>query len=167
METSGFQPTWWKPRNLLLLLGCLLISHGAGVIGLITSPTPGSWYRSLTNPAGTPPGYVFGLVWPVLYTLIGISLFIYILRSSSANLKYGLYAFTVQWLLNTLWTPLFFGLHKPVWALFDIILLLGAILVTGKIFYRESRWAGLLLVPYFIWSLYACYLNVGFVLLNA
>lgn len=152
--------------NLMRLGACLLLAHAAGAIGLLISAAPGEWYRSLNKPPGTPPGFVFGIVWPILYTLIGIALFLFLRKSSDAYLWYGLSVFMVQWILNTLWTPLFFGWNQPILALIDIVVLIVAIAWTWKIFQHESKWAGLLLLPYFLWSVYATYLNTGFIVLN-
>ena len=167
MSSSSGPSNWWSPSNTLLLGLCLLVSHAAGGIGLLVSPAPGEWYRSLVQPPGTPPGYVFGLVWPVLYTLIGIALFVFLREASGELRRAGLKAFGTQWFLNALWTPLFFGWQKPVWAVVDLIALLVALGWTVRRFRQASRWAGYLLVPYFLWSLYATYLNAGFVVLNA
>lgn len=166
MSETSRQRAWWHPLSLLILTGCLLFSHAAGGIGMLVSSTPGSWYNSLNKPLGTPPGVVFGIVWAILYSLIGLALFIFIRNAHTDHLSKGLFLFAVQWGLNAFWTPLFFGLQRPVWALLDLAVLLLAIFLTLKIFVCESRWAGLLLVPYLAWSLYATYLNVSFVFLN-
>jgi tryptophan-rich sensory protein len=166
MKFSLGEKRWWNPTNLAILGICLLVSHAAGGIGLIFSSSPGNWYASLTQPPGTPPGYVFGIVWPILYTLIGVALFLFIRSASEDVFLTGLSAFGIQWVLNTLWTPLFFGWNQSGLALIDLIALLLAIIWTWSIFRHESRWAGLLLIPYFFWCIYATYLNVGFYLLN-
>lgn len=166
MSNSSQDRKWWHPVNTLRLGFCLLVAHAAGGIGLLVSSTPGKWYRSLNHPTGTPPGYVFGIVWPILYTLIGIALFLFFQKASGDIFWSGLTVFAIQWLLNTLWTPLFFGWQQPVLALMDLVALLVAIVWTMRLFLQAEKWAGFLLLPYFLWSLYATYLNTGFVILN-
>jgi benzodiazapine receptor len=166
MMVSFGQEKWWSPRSTLRLGVCLLVAHAAGGVGLLVSSAPGEWYRSLTPPPGTPPGFVFGIVWPILYTLIGIALFLFLRRTSGDLLRTGLMVFALQWFLNALWTPLFFGLQQPVWALVDLLVLLVALGWTIQLFRQASTRAGYLLLPYFFWSLYAAYLNTGFVFLN-
>lgn len=67
--------------------------------------------------------------------------------------------FILQWALNALWTPLFFGLHKPAWALVEIVILLAALLATWRAFWRVDRPAGLMLAPYAAWVAFATALN--------
>ena len=81
------------------------------------------------------------------------------LHGGWARQKKALGPFLLQWALNALWTPLFFGLHQPGWALAEILVLLTAILATIRVFWRVDRPAGLLLLPYAAWVAFATVLN--------
>ncbi|MFB6356998.1 MAG: TspO/MBR family protein [bacterium] len=166
IPTEFQEKPWWHPYSLITAVLCIVFAQGAGFVGLLATSAPGSWYRSLVHPPGTPPGYVFGIVWPVLYLLIGMALYIFLRNAQREQLTYGLTVFALQWLTNAIWTPLFFGLHLTTVALVDLVILLGLILLNWKIFDRASRGSGILLMPYFAWCLYATYLNLGYVWLN-
>lgn len=124
------------------------------------------WYQTLSRPPFTPPDEIFGLAWGLLYILFGISAFLVFKNLSEKPAQQALLPFWTQLTLNACWTMLFFGLHLPGTSL----LLLAAMLVQGiwlaRAFWRASRAAGLLLLPYGLWLAYAAYLNAGFWLLN-
>ena len=125
------------------------------------------WYGTLTRPMFNPPSWAFGIVWPILYVLMGIAAGIMWnnpigLKSLHTELK----LFLFQLILNGLWMPLFFGLQRIDLALIEIILLWAMILVTTIVFYGHSKPAGVLLIPYLLWVSFAVYLNAGYWLLN-
>mgnify|MGYP003339417080 CR=1 FL=1 len=129
------------------------------------------WYTTLSKSSLTPPDWIFGPVWALLYFLMGVSVFLVARArtwSSGHNrLRWiALLIFGVQLGLNILWSVLFFGLQEPAWALVDIILLLGGILATMGAFWRFSRLATWLLLPYLLWVSFATYLNIAIVVLN-
>ena len=113
-----------------------------------------------------PPPIVFGIVWPLLYLMMAISLAFYFRNGITKADRLGIVFFVLQLILNLSWTPVFFGWHKLLWALVIILLLIFIVLVTGILFYKKSKTAGLLLVPYFLWLLFAVYLNFEVVRLN-
>lgn len=156
----------WSLSYVGLLLGCVLISFIPGAIGsLFSTDTP--WYRSLTLPAWQPPGWVFGVVWPILYLLIGIALFAILRNVQSDRRESILSAFVVQWVLNAAWSAVFFGLQMPVVVLFIIVVMVGLV---GFLVFKsrfEAPLASFLLVPYLLWLIYATSLNLGVVVLNA
>ncbi len=119
----------------------------------------GEWYRSLDKPTWQPPGWVFGPVWTALYVMLGVAAWRVWRRGGLREQRVALGVFGVQWVLNGLWTPLFFGLQRPGLALVDIALLWAAALVTAVLFWRADRVAGGLLVPYMLWLSYATALN--------
>lgn len=153
--------------RFLQLIGCIALSFLAGAIGsLATISNIPTWYAALDKPPFLPPNEVFGPVWSVLYTLIGIALFL-VVRSGIEGSKTKAYLwFGIQLVLNTLWSLVFFGLHLPWVAFVIIVLLLGAIVINFGYFRQFSKAAGLLLVPYFLWCCFAGYLNLGVALLN-
>jgi benzodiazapine receptor len=145
---------------------CVGILVLGGLGGFLTSGNMG-WYELLKRPPGTPPGWVFGPVWTVLYLMMGASLAL--LWQNSANeprARRAVVAFIVQLLLNLAWTPVFFGLQRIDIALGVIVALWIAIVVTIAAARPVSRTAAWLLVPYYAWVSYATYLNAGFFLFN-
>jgi len=155
-------------QQAALLIGAVVICLLAGVIGSVfTTPNIATWYTSLNKPWFTPPPWVFGPVWTTLYILMGISLFL-VLREGweRKDVQIGMAIFAVQLVLNMLWSYLFFGLQSPVYGLAGIAALWISILVTIIWFFRISRPAAILLIPYIIWVSIASALNYGVYVLN-
>ena len=149
-------------RFLLSVLICLL----AGFIGsFFTVTSADSWYSGINKPSFNPPNWVFGPVWTILYTLMGISLFL-LWESKSRHKKGVLIIFFTQLVLNSLWSILFFGLQSPLFAFLEIIVLWTAIIATVLRAYRISKAAAYLLMPYIFWVSFAAVLNFSIYLLN-
>jgi benzodiazapine receptor len=127
---------------------------------------PGKWYEGLIKPALTPPGWVFALVWTLLYTMMGVAAWLVWKRHGYVAASGSLWLFLFQLGLNTLWSYLFFGLQNPGLAFLDIVALWLAILATIISFFRHYRLAGQLLLPYLVWVSFALYLNLQFWRLN-
>ena len=123
------------------------------------------WYHSLIKPVLSPPDIIFAPVWSVLYFTIFCSLVLYISKPSK-NKFFGYLYFITQLLLNAFWVYVFFGMQNIAYALYIIILLDVFVLLTIKDFYNVTKQAGLVLIPYFIWILFATYLNTGYLILN-
>ena len=154
-------------KRFLQLIGCIGISFAAGVIGsLATVSNIPTWYAGLEKPPYLPPNEVFGPVWTVLYTRIGVALFLVVRSESSASKSKAYLWFGVQLVLNTLWSLAFFGLHQPWLAFVIIIALLGVIALTFRQFHAHTRSGAYLLAPYFLWCCFAAYLNLGVAVLN-
>ena len=145
-------------------LAAILLIEGVGAgIGIVTAGQISGWYETLTEPPGTPPNWVFGPVWTVLYAMIAISGVMFWIRSAGEPVrKTGTWWFFVQLLLNFAWTPAFFGAQQLGVALAIILALNVTIWLTIRAFSQVSRVAAWLLVPYAIWVGYATYLNTGF-----
>lgn len=123
------------------------------------------WYYSLTKPELCPPDSIFAPIWSVLYATMIISIIIYTL-SFGKNKFFGYLYFIVQASLNLIWPFAFFYLKNVVLAFFIIILLDILVILTISRFYRVSKIAAILLVPYFVWIIFATYLNFGYLILN-
>lgn len=123
------------------------------------------WYNSLTKPFLSPPNWIFAPVWFILYFTILISLILYIIKPAE-NKGLGYFYFAMQLILNFLWSPVFFAAQNIAFALVIVVLLDIFILLTILKFYSVSRVSGLILIPYFLWSLFATYLNLAYLLLN-
>jgi tryptophan-rich sensory protein len=155
----------WKTAGRLVasVLACQL----AGVLGSIfTIPAIPTWYATLSKPWFSPPNWLFGPAWILLYTLMGVSLFLAWERPKSSERRNGLVWFFLQLALNASWSVVFFGLKNIAGALAVIILLWLLIAATIMAFRRVSRNASLLLIPYLLWVSYAAMLNYGIMTLN-
>lgn len=148
-------------EGFILIVLCITVCQLAGVLGsYFTDMSVSTWYPMLIKPSYTPPGWLIGVVWVVLYTLMGISLFLVLdSKPESGTLKSALIPFGVQLLLNISWSGAFFGLRSPLYALVVIAALWLSIIITMRRFYDVSRIAGVLLIPYIMWVSFAAYLN--------
>jgi tryptophan-rich sensory protein len=147
------------------LISSIIICQLAGIIGSIfTVSSVSSWYATLNKPFFNPPSWVFGPVWTLLYLLMGISL--YLIWNNKKRTKKALLIFGIQLILNSLWSILFFGLQSPLLAFIEIIFLWSAILLSIIYFYRISKVAAYLLVPYILWVSFAAILNLSIFILN-
>jgi translocator protein len=149
----------WLALVVLLIL-CFAV---AGIGSLATSPSIPNWYANLAKPPWTPPGWIFGPVWSVLYLSMAVAAWL-IWRRGNATVPMTL--FGIQLLFNAAWSWLFFGLHSPGAAFIDIVLLWTAITATTVFFWRRSTLAGILFVPYLIWVSFAAVLNFAIWQLN-
>ena len=143
---------------------CLL----TGFLGsFATMDSVKTWYADLFRPSFTPPDWAFGVIWPILYVMMGISAFLIWSRGiDKRQVRVALGLFILQLVLNGLWTPIFFGLHMIALALVDIVLLWAAILMTILAFWRISKTAAYLLIPYILWVSFAIVLNATLWFLN-
>lgn len=146
----------------------IFIAQLAGIIGSVfTASAIPTWYAGLVKPALNPPAWVFGPAWITLYALMGVSAWLIWKNGwKKKEVRMALGAFGIQLFLNAIWSIIFFGLHSPGWALVDIALLWFAIVWTMVVFYRISRPAAYLLVPYLLWVSFASYLNYAIWALN-
>jgi len=153
-------------KNYLKLIISLAIPFVAGGLGSIfTSPNIPTWYATLTKPSFTPPNWLFGPVWTTLYILIGIALYlVWINKAENKKLAYAF--FNGQMILNALWSIVFFGLQDIVGGLAIIILMWLLILGTIVAFYKISKTASLILIPYILWVSLATALNYALMILN-
>jgi tryptophan-rich sensory protein len=147
-------------RDWIALLIFMAVSFGAAFIGsLFTSVSVDGWYRMLPKPAWTPPSWIFGPVWTLLYLAMAIAAWLVWRRRLFSNVSTALSLFAVQLILNAAWSALFFGLQSPVLAFVNIVLLWGAILATMIAFARVTKISGWLFAPYILWVTFAAALN--------
>jgi len=138
----------------LFLVACI----GGGAASGLATP-PGEWYASLAKPAWTPPGWVFGPAWTVLYALMALAAWQVWRRRAATDVRMPLALFAIQLALNLAWTPIFFGMQRPGLALAEIVLMLAVILATTASFVRVSTTATILMLPYCAWVCFATALN--------
>ena len=150
------------------LVCSICVCLATGLLGSITTvESVSTWYADLSKPSFNPPAWAFGVVWPILYVLMGISAFLIWNKGiGSKQVKVALALFVIQLLLNGVWSPIFFGLHMIDLALAEIILLWVVIIMTILAFWRISRMAGCLLLPYILWVSFAVVLNAALWHLN-
>lgn len=157
-----------RPGVLALVLH-VLGANAIGLVGALTTATGDSaWYQALAKPAFQPPSWVFGPVWTLLYTLMGVAAW----RVSRAPappriVRTALVVYALQLVLNGAWTPVFFGAQAPRAGLVILLLLVAAVVATLVTFRRADRLAGWLLVPYLLWVVFAAVLNASIVALGA
>ncbi len=155
-------------RSWVLLIVCVAIPIAVGIIGSVFTITeiPG-WYSGLQKPFFTPPGWVFGPAWTILYILMGLSLYLIVKDGlRTAPVRQGVILFAAQLLLNFAWSWIFFGRHAILLGLIDVLLLFVLVAATIWVFLRISRPAALLLVPYLCWVGFASLLNAMIWVLN-
>jgi tryptophan-rich sensory protein len=153
--------------EILKLVSSVIICQIAGFLGsLFTTPAIPTWYATLKKPFFTPPNWIFSPVWVSLFILMGISLFFVWRATNHPRLKTAFIFFFVQLVLNVLWSIFFFGFKSPLLGLVDIVLLWIAILLTIQHFWKTSKFAGALLLPYLFWVSFATLLNFSLWILN-
>ncbi len=126
-----------------------------------------NWYNSLNFPPLTPPAWIFPPVWTFLYLTMLAALILFGFKTSSKDKSWGYAIFFSQLGLNLCWSPVFFYIKNPIVALVIIIILDILVFLNIIAFFKISKPAGWILLPYMIWILYATYLNLGIVLLNS
>jgi tryptophan-rich sensory protein len=149
-------------RSWLVLAGLLLlnvlVAAGGGIAS--TSGVDG-WYADAAKPAWTPPNWVFGPAWTVLYTLMAVAAWLLWRRHGARVARTALVLYVVQLALNAAWTPVFFGAEQLGLGLAIILALELALVATIVAFHRLTPWIAWLLGPYLAWVLFATTLNAG------
>jgi translocator protein len=142
--------------------------QGMGLLGaLFTAPAIETWYRELAKPDFTPPSWIFGPVWTILYLTLAIALTL-VWNQVKKNSKawWVLWLFLFHGILNGFWSILFFGLQSPELALINIILMLVTLVIFLFSVWKVDRRVLFLLIPYLFWISFATALNFAIVLLN-
>jgi tryptophan-rich sensory protein len=137
---------------------CMVIGY---LSGMATRDSITTWYPTLIKPAFNPPNWIFAPVWSLLYVMMGVAAGIVWdkLELDEINVKKAFSFFIIQLGLNALWSYLFFGLHNPLLALVEIVLLWLMIFETYTLFIKIDKKAGMLLLPYLAWVSFATILN--------
>ncbi|MGC9455808.1 MAG: TspO/MBR family protein [Phycisphaerae bacterium] len=142
----------------MLVIFLVVVAAAAGVGGLFTARSVGTWYRELNRPGWTPPGWLFSPVWTALYVMMAIAAW-RVWMVAGAKAPAALTAFVIQLVLNAGWSAIFFGLRRPGWAFAELSALWVAIVVTTVLFARRSVLAAVLMAPYLAWTTFAGALN--------
>ncbi|WP_170270288.1 TspO/MBR family protein [Heliorestis acidaminivorans] len=136
-------------KDLLKFIVATLICLGASWLGAKYTLSSFVWYHNLNKPWFNPAAHTFEPVWIALYLMMSLSLFLVWRQSERKDVRFALSLFGLQLLLNVMWSWIFFGLQSPFWATVEIMVLIVVIGFTIYHFYRFSKWAAILLVPYF------------------
>ena len=156
-----------KTNTMLSIVICIAIPMVIGSLsGLATAGAIDNWYAQLTKPSFTPPNYLFGPVWTLLYVLMGISLFLVWKSPAGSERTTAITIFAIQMALNFAWTFLFFYFHRPGTSLIEIGLLWITIFFMIVAFSRIDKTAALLQIPYILWVSFASVLNGAIWYLN-
>jgi benzodiazapine receptor len=156
---------WGFMRSLSGLVGWIVLSLSAGFIGS-RFPVDG-WYIALEKPPFNPPGFVFAPVWTALYVCMGIAAWLVWKSRGLSGAPVALGLFVGQLALNALWSYLFFGAHKPMFALIDIAALWVLIFATMLAFWKIRIPSGVLMMPCLAWVSFASVLNFSIWRLNS
>lgn len=163
MTTVKSEP--YKRNKFFVLTGWLALTFSASLTAVFVDT--GGWYASIAKPSWNPPDWLFGPVWTALYIMMGVAAWLVWQRGGWQKQRWPLTLYLLQWALNALWTPIFFGLQRPGLAFAGILLLLAAIIATMAEFWRVRLAAALLLIPYALWVTFATVLNFTIWRLNA
>jgi tryptophan-rich sensory protein len=148
------------------LIVWLALCFAAAGVGGFASINAASFYGQLIQPTWSPPGWLFGPVWSVLYTMMGVSAWLVWRQYGMRLVRTAFIVFVVQLALNALWTWLFFTWHLGAIALIEILALWALIATTIVLFWPLNRLAAMLLVPYLAWVSFASALNLALWKLN-
>lgn len=153
----------------LKLVISIIITEGAGGIGSVfTYDAIPTWYASLTKTAITPPNWLFGPMWITLYFLMGLSLYLVWNRGrDTPDFGLAISIFSIQLILNVLWSIIFFGEHSLIFGAIEIVFLWFFIVATVIEFYPVDKKASYLLFPYLAWVTLATMLNITILFANA
>ena len=155
-----------KSKILKLLASLALPLILGAIAGLFTADAVPEWFKGLNRPSFSPPNWLFGPVWTILYILMGISLFLIWKQGVSKERNIAMFVFLLQLLLNFAWSFIFFYYNMIGLALIEIILLWIIILVMLVLFYKIKPMAAYLNIPYLLWVSFATILNAAYFILN-
>ena len=146
-----------RAKDLFGIAFWLLVTFG--VASIASQFKPGAWYLEIDKPTWTPPGWVFGPVWGMLYLGMGTAAWLIWRRRSEAKVTLPLGFYIAQLIANGAWSWLFFGRQLIGAALIDLLLLVLLVAITSVAFFKLSRLAGILMIPYLLWICFAALLN--------
>lgn len=164
MTDEQIAPRPWGRIALMTVPAIVLAGSLSG--WLSNSGYGNAWFDGLAKPLFMPPGWAFGLVWPILYALMGVGLAMVLAEPPSRRRRNAQILFFVQLALNLAWSPIFFALHDIVLAQVVIYAMAGIAAAAAGQFFRLRRVAGLLLTPYLGWLIFAAMLNGAILNLN-
>ncbi|MFC4249507.1 TspO/MBR family protein [Natribaculum luteum] len=164
-DVDSSRPRW---REVLTAIAFVVGVNAVGAAPALLGGPNSAWFRALEKPAFYPPGWLFGVVWTILFTLLGVACYLVYRRGLERRaVRIALGAFVVQMAVNVTWTPTFFTLQEPLLALGIVAVLFVLVAATIAAFARVDRLAAVLLVPYLLWVGFATLLNYMIWSINA
>lgn len=162
--TSGPAP---GKQIAVLVVSLAVCFAAAGIGGSVTTSSLEDWYQTINKPSWNPPDWLFGPVWTTLFAMMSVAAWLVWRASGFRGAQLAFVWFGLQLLLNVFWSFLFFGQRNPGWAAIEIVVLWLAIAITIALFWKHSRLAALLMIPYLLWVSFAAVLNFTIWQLNA
>ena len=163
MAEAAARREWWH-YALVTVPAIVLLGSASGWLSGSGYGNP--WFDQLEKPFFMPPGWLFGVVWPLLYVLLGIAAAIILAEPRSNARNKALVLFLTQLALNFAWSPLFFAAHSVKLALMTIFVMAAVAAMAAGQFWRIRRVAGALMLPYLLWLCFAAALNAAIDRLN-
>ncbi|KAJ49833.1 tryptophan-rich sensory protein [Clostridium tetanomorphum] len=156
-----------KEKNIKLLILLIILIEGLGFLSGFLGMASSEVYKELIKPTFSPPGWVFSIVWTILYFLMAVSLYrIILIGKKGQNVRRGIKYFIIQFVLNFLWSIIFFRFKLYGLAFIELMILLIFIILTTFEFYKNDKIAAYLMIPYIIWVSFAGVLNFSIWMLN-
>jgi tryptophan-rich sensory protein len=163
MAEAVDRTNWWKTAFVAVVAIELL----GGLSGWISNSGYGNgWFDGLQKPFFMPPGWTFGVVWPILYALLGVFVAMILIEPPSKRRRIGLGLFLAQLALNFAWSPIFFAAHDITLAKWVIVVMAILAAAAAGQFLRLRKASALLMVPYLAWLVFAATLNISIEALN-
>lgn len=148
------------------LIISIAIPLGVGAASAFLTMDSMQTFASLNKPPLSPPAWLFPVAWSILYVLMGIASYLVSESGKPARSRTALTFYGIQLVFNFFWSIIFFNLEAYLFAFIWLIVLWVLIIITAFLFYRISKPAGYLMIPYILWVTFAAYLNFGIFLLN-
>lgn len=163
MAEAVARKSWWK----VAIVSVIAIELLGGLSGWVSNSGYGNgWFDGLQKPSFMPPGWAFGVVWPILYALMGIAVAMILVEPPSPRRQAALTLFFIQLVLNFAWSPIFFAAHDITTAKIVIYVMAATAAAAAGQFLRLRKAAGLLMTPYLAWLIFAATLNASIEQLN-
>lgn len=154
-------------KKLIGIIAWILIFQIIGYfIGTLSQVNSESWYQTLHKSSLTPPNIVFPIVWSILYAMIAVSGWYLWQHRQQPKAKTAFAFYSAQMVLNWAWSPLFFNFHLITLSFYCIILITLLTLITILLTKKDFKFSSIMLIPYFIWLIFASYLNGVIWMLN-
>jgi benzodiazapine receptor len=155
-----------KSKTFVIIGWIIVFELISAAIGFSTSSGMYPWYIDLKKSSLTPPGYVFSIVWPLLYCSLAILGYLLYRKRKNSGIDKLFKLYWVQMILNWLWSPIFFNLHLTGIALFILMLIvtINSYIILKLIKLNSRDWY--IILPYFLWILFATYLNIVIIATN-
>ena len=160
-----------KAKQIVQIIGSIILCQLAGLLGsLFTVGAIDSWYQALDKPFFNPPSWVFGPVWLILYTFMGIALYLLWARTQKLRKRHEsknlVFLFLIHLVFNAIWSPIFFGMHQIGFAFVIILAMVGSLIYIMYKVWDIDRRIAYILMPYLAWISFASILNLSILILN-